>query len=335
MNIVKLNDRMKTLYTVVSLFAGAGGLDMGFERQGFKTIWANDIDKNACKTHEHWSQTKIVCRDITKIDFKEIPCSDVITGGFPCQGFSLAGPRKINDKRNVLYKSFVEIVEEKKPYCFVAENVKGILTLGDGTIIEAIIEDFSDKGYTVFPSLVNAADYGVPQNRWRVILLGFRKDMEINQYTFPEPLVTGVTLREALRDIAEPGVEDICNEPFSPRYMSRNRKRKWNEVSYTIPAMAKQVTLHPSSPDMIKLGDSDWKFGENGTTRRFSWQEAAAIQTFPKDMVFIGNLTDKYKQIGNAVPVKLAEVIAREVHSIITDYKKQKEIEGGFLGNSN
>lgn len=336
MKIVKLNNRRKNTYTVVSLFAGAGGLDMGFERQGFKTIWANDNDKNACKTHELWSKAKVVCGDITKIDFKEIPDSDVITGGFPCQGFSLAGPRKIDDKRNVLYRSFVELVEQKNPYCFVAENVKGILTLGDGAIIEAIIEDFSDKGYTVFPSLVNAADYGVPQARWRVILLGFRKDMGINQYKFPEPSATKVTLREALRDIPEPGVGDICTEAFSPRYMSRNRKRQWEEVSYTIPAMAKQVTLHPSSPDMIKLGDSDWKFGEDGITRRFSWQEAAAVQTFPKDMMFTGNLTSKYKQIGNAVPVKLAEVIARDVHAIVTAYKKQKESgEGVYLGNSN
>jgi len=218
--------------------------------------------------------------------------------------------------------------------CFVAENVKGILTLGDGTIIEAIIEDFSEKGYSVFPNLVNAADYGVPQDRWRVILLGFRKDMEINQYKFPEPFSKKIPLCEVLRDIPTPKSEDICSAPFSSRYMSRNRKRQWNEVSYTIPAMSKQVTLHPSSPDMIKLGDDEWKFGENGNTRRFSWQEAAAIQTFPKNMAFHGNLTSKYKQIGNAVPVNLAEVIAKEVYSILSNYRNQREI-GGYFGNSN
>lgn len=212
--------------------------------------------------------------------------------------------------------------------------MKGILTLGDGAIIEAIIEDFSEKGYNVFPSLVNAADYGVPQDRWRVILLGFRKDMEINRYKFPQSLANRVTLSQALQDISEPSPGDICVAPFSPRYMSRNRKRQWSDVSYTIPAMSKQVTLHPSSPDMIKLGDSDWKFGENAITRRFSWQEAAAIQTFPKDMIFHGNLTSKYKQIGNAVPVKLAEVVAKDVHAILTAYKCQEEIGDNF-GNSN
>lgn len=317
-NIIKMSNLIKNnKFTVVSLFAGAGGLDIGFEKQGFRTIWANDIDKDACETHKLWSKTNVVHGDISKIDFDTIPSSDVITGGFPCQGFSLAGPRKIDDKRNTLYKHFVDLVEKKKPMVFVAENVKGILTLGDGTILEAILEDFSERGYNVFPSLVNAADYNVPQDRWRVIMIGFRKDMGITKYEFPKPLKKRITLAEALKDIPKPKPNDICQSAYSPRYMSRNRKRDWNEVSYTIPAMSKQVTLHPSSPDMYKVGDDEWRFGLKGTTRRFSWQEAAAIQTFPKDMEFKGNLTSRYKQIGNAVPVALAEVIAKEVHAKI------------------
>lgn len=323
MNVVKF--KKKKAFTVVSLFAGAGGLDIGFEKQNFKNIWANDIDKDACKTHQQWSQSEVICGDITKIDFKDIPKSDIITGGFPCQGFSLAGPRKIDDKRNVLYRYFVKLVEEKEPLCFVAENVKGILTLGEGAIIDAIIEDFSEKGYNVFPNLVNAADYGVPQDRWRVILIGFRKDMGITSYSFPKPYKERVTLMTALKGIPEPSSKDICNAAFSSRYMSRNRKRQWNEVSYTIPAMSKQVALHPSSPDMIKLGQDEWQFGESGITRRFSWQEAAAIQTFPKDMIFHGTLVSKYKQIGNAVPVKLAEVVATDISSILTNYLSQKK----------
>lgn len=300
-------------YSMVSLFSGAGGLDIGFERQGFETLWANDIDNDACKTHRGWSNTDVVCGDITAIDFNSIPDAEIITGGFPCQGFSLAGPRKIDDKRNILYRYFVKLVEDKKPLAFIAENVKGILTLGDGAIIEAIIEDFSDKGYSVFPNLVNAADYGVPQDRWRVILVGFNKELGINEYTFPNKFDNRLSLKEALKDIPEPNKDDICNASFSSRYMSRNRKRNWDDVAYTVPAMAKQVTLHPSSPDMIKINEDNWIFG-NGITRRFSWQEAAAIQTFPKDMKFHGDLTSKYKQIGNAVPVKLAEVIAKDLY---------------------
>ena len=196
---------------------------------------------------------------------------------------------------------------------FIAENVKGILTLGDGAIIEAIIEDFSDKGYNVFPQLVNAADYGVPQDRWRVILLGFSKEICITEYVFPKKTLLRSSLADALKNLEAPRKEDVCRDSFSSRYMSRNRKRQWNEVAYTGPAMAKQVTLHPSSPDMIKVNEDKWVFGE-GETRRFSWQEAAAIQTFPKDLDFTGSLVSKYKQIGNAVPVKLAEVIAKDVY---------------------
>lgn len=307
----------KKTYSLVSLFAGAGGLDIGFERSGFKTIWANDIDKDACETHRLWSNAEVVCGDISKINLNNIPDSEIITGGFPCQGFSLAGPRKIDDKRNILYRYFVNLVESKKPLCFVAENVKGILTLGDGAILEAIIEDFSTKGYNVFPNLINAADYGVPQDRWRVILVGFRKDLIINEYKFPEPVDSKVSIKMALKNLTVPDINDICSAPFSPRFMSRNRKRKWDDVSYTIPAMSKQVPLHPSSPDMIKKGEDEWCFG-SGTTRRLSWQEAAAIQTFPKNMVFAGNLTSKYKQIGNAVPVKLAEVIANNIYTLLS-----------------
>ena len=317
MNIINLQDKIKNTYTVVSLFAGAGGLDIGLENQGFRTVWANDIDKDACSTHRLWSNAEVVQGDISKIDFTQIPKSDVITGGFPCQGFSLAGPRKIDDKRNILYRYFVKLVEEKQPYAFVAENVKGILTLGEGAIIEAIIEDFSEKQYNVFPTLVNAADYGVPQDRWRVIMVGFRKDLGVTEFRFPAPFTNRVTLREALRDMPEPNLKDVCNAAFSPRYMSRNRKRGWQDVSYTIPAMSKQVALHPSSPDMIKMGTDEWRFGDGGITRRFSWQEAAAIQTFPRDMQFVGNVTSKYKQIGNAVPVKLAEVVGRELKTLL------------------
>lgn len=320
MKVIGIGKKTKEKYTAVSLFSGAGGLDMGFENKGFKTVWANDFDKDACETHRSWSGSEVVCGDITKINLSEIPSSDVILGGFPCQGFSLAGPRKIDDKRNILYRYFVKLVENKQPYVFVAENVKGILTLGDGAIIEAIIEDFSSKGYNVFPNLVNAADYSVPQDRWRVILIGIRKDLGVTSYEFPNPCGNRITLFDALKDLPEPKPSDVCHASFSSRYMSRNRKRGWGEVSYTIPAMAKQVTIHPSSPDMIKLGEDSWAFGDSGVTRRFSWQEAATIQTFPAGMEFYGNLTSKYKQIGNAVPVKLAETVATSVRTVLDSY---------------
>lgn len=295
---------------LVSLFCGAGGLDMGFENAGFKTIWANDILPEACETHRNWSDSEVICEDIRNIDVSTIPQAKVVVGGFPCQGFSLAGPRKVDDSRNVLYKFFVEVVDRLKPDVFVAENVKGILTLGDGSIIKAIIAEFADKGYTVTYKLLNAADYGVPQDRMRVIIVGVKEGL--GEFEFPRPVEKKVTLWDALSDFSDPDADEVCNAPYSSRYMSRNRKRGWSESSYTIPAMAKQVPLHPSSPDMIRIGKDEWTFGD-GETRRFSWKEAAAVQTFPRNLEFSGDLTKKYLQIGNAVPVKLAEAIGRAV----------------------
>lgn len=292
---------------------------MGFERAGFRTIWANDFEPDACKTHENWSTAKVVCSDVAKVDAADIPDADIMLGGFPCQGFSLSGPRKIDDSRNVLYKHYVRIVKAKKPKMFVGENVKGLLTMGGGSIIEAIIEDFSDCGYNVFYELLNAKDYGVPEDRERVIIVGFRKDLGIQNFDFPVPRNYRVTMREALKNIPEPTPDEVCDAPYSSRYMSRNRKRDWDDVSYTIPAMAKQVTLWPGSPDMVKIDKNHWEFGENGVTRRFSWREAAAIQTFPADLEFHGDLTSKYKQIGNAVPVKLAEIIATHLYGVLSN----------------
>lgn len=305
-------------FTAASLFCGAGGLDIGFERAGFKTVWANDFDKDACKTYEMWSGATVVCGDITKIDAKSIPDVDVCLGGFPCQGFSLSGPRKLDDSRNKLYHHYVRIVKAKQPLMFVGENVKGLLTMGGGQIMEAIIQDFSDCGYDVYYKLLNAMDYEVPEDRARVIIVGFRKDLGVKQFDFPVPRGFRVTMREALANIPTPPVDEICMAPYSSRYMSRNRKRGWDDVSYTIPAMAKQVTLWPGSPDMVKLDKDLWRFGEGGETRRFSWREAAAIQTFPADMEFAGDLTSIYKQIGNAVPCRLAEIIATHLYGVLT-----------------
>lgn len=176
---------MQKKYTVVSLFCGAGGLDMGFKNVGFDTLWSNDFNKDACKTHSLWCNGEVVCGDIGKVDFNTIPCSDVILGGFPCQGFSLAGPRKIDDERNILYKHFVKLVSNKSPKIFVAENVKGLLSMGNGQVIDAIVNDFSEAGYNVYTTLLNAKDYGVPQDRKRVIIIGVRKDIDV-KFSFPK-----------------------------------------------------------------------------------------------------------------------------------------------------
>ncbi len=139
----------------------------------------------------------------------------------------------------------------------------------------------------------------------------------------PSPFKDRITLREALKDIDPPTPDEICDAPYSSRYMSRNRKRGWDDVAFTVPAMAKQVTLWPGSPDMIKIDADHWEFGTNGITRRLSYKEAAAIQTFPKNMVFCGDLISKYKQIGNAVPCELARIVGIELFAILQKCKEK------------
>lgn len=270
-------------------------------------IWYN------CKGGDFTGDSETVY-DITVEDSHSFVVNNVVAHN--CQGFSLSGPRKLDDSRNKLYHECVRIVTAKHPLFFVAENVKGLLSMGGGSIFEAIIADFGNCGYDVFHKLLNARDYGVPQDRQRVIIIGFRKDLCIteNDFRFPEPSVQQVLLKDVLWNLPlQPSPGDICQAPYSSRYMSRNRRRGWDEVSFTIPAMAKQVPLHPSSPFMHKLGTDSWEFGLIGVTCRFSWQEAAAIQTFPTGMQFCGDLTSKYKQIGNAVPVNLAYEVAKAI----------------------
>ena len=166
---------------VISLFAGAGGMDLGFKKAGFNIIWANDFEKDAVTTYKNNIGDHIVYGDITKIDIKnELPNEeeiDLVIGGFPCQGFSVNNiKRNMKDKRNFLYLELLKVIELKKPKFFVAENVKGLLSMEKGKVIDMIVKDFENLGYEVDYQLLNAADYGVPQARERVIIIGNRSN---------------------------------------------------------------------------------------------------------------------------------------------------------------
>jgi len=317
---------MKKILRTISLFSGCGGLDLGFEKAGFKIIFANDIDEDSCISYMlNFKDTFILKGNIRNVNSDDIPDGDIIIGGFPCQGFSLAGPRLVTDDRNSLYKEFVRVLQDKKPLAFVAENVKGILTLDKGKVVNAIIRDFRQRGYIVSYKLINSKECGVAQDRQRVFFVGIRKDLKL-KYSFPQPSGKQITLKVVLKSLNKPEEKDICRQPYSSRYMSRNRKKGQNDISFTIPAMAKQVPLHPSSPNMIKNGKDNWKFGK-GTTRRFSYKEALVIQGFPKNFKVYGNLISKYSQVGNAVPPPMAEVIARELNKTLSEVRKMCDDE--------
>src|SRR3989344_2108140 len=166
---------------IVSLFSGAGGLDLGLTKAGHEIVWANDFDHDSCETYRKNISTDIVEEDIYKIKVDIIPDADVIVGGFPCQGFSLANlNRSMDDDRNTLYKQFVKVVKKKQPAYFLAENVKGLLSMDGGNVIKCIVKDFEHAGYRVKYKLFNAADYGVPEIRQRVIIAGTRKDLPMD-----------------------------------------------------------------------------------------------------------------------------------------------------------
>ena len=207
----------KTKLKVLSLFAGAGGMDLGFKNAGYDIVWANDIDADSVKTYQRNIGDHIYHGDIEKIRNNKIPSDiDIVIGGFPCQGFSIANKsRHIDDSRNKLYKQMLRIIKDKKPKYFVAENVGGILNLGKGAVIQKIIKDFKSIGYKVDYKLLNAADYGVPQSRKRVFIIGNRLGLE-NPYPkqthqipstkktlFDDMLEKQITAKEAIGFLAK------------------------------------------------------------------------------------------------------------------------------------
>ena len=310
---------------VVSLFSGAGGLDLGFVMAGHEIIWANDLYEDAVETYRHNIGDHIVCEDISKIDENDIPDCDIVIGGFPCQGFSVANTKRHeDDERNELYKQLIRVIKAKKPKFFLAENVKGLTNLAKGKVFEMILEDFESMGYVVKHRILNAADYGVPQTRQRVIIIGVRNDIDF-EYEYPEPthdkdgkggLPKWVSVGEAMSVIADPDQpNNLPNHEYS--------KYKLNFNGYL-----GHRQLDPDKPAPTVTARGDNKGGvvilphPNGT-RRMSCRELAAVQSFPLDYEFSGNRSSVYRQIGNAVPPLLGFAVANAFNR----YKGQEDDE--------
>jgi DNA (cytosine-5)-methyltransferase 1 len=393
-------------YSVVGLFSGCGGLDLGFINSGFEIIWANDFFKDAVETYKKNIGEHIVLGDITKIPSIEIPNDfDILLGGFPCQGFSIANiKRSMKDERNFLYKEMLRVIKDKRPKYFVAENVKGLLSMQKGKVIEMIVNDFKKLGYCVDYKVLKASEYGVPQNRERVFIIGNRLGLKNN---FPQkthgieknlkPLVStkstvGFLANKRIRDTgfklngqkitnhkARTNVHDefwgrkhkvnqheICDylkhwrkisgwttkkvdKHFGYAHTAGHWFRKDNN-SGSIPNPSdwwelkkimnfddkydKQVTeliLKPITYEQ-SLRINNWNEPSDTITatgpeihpnkkRRMSVRECALIQSFPIDFEFVGSLGSMYKQIGNAVPVLLAEKVAGEIKKELDQYE--------------
>ena len=316
---------------VVSFFAGCGGLDLGFEQAGFDVVWANEFEPHCRATYlRNHPDTEFVMGDICKIDPRAIPDCDGFIGGPPCQSWSVAGKQKgLEDERGQLFLKYIDMIEAKQPKFFVIENVKGLLDSVFKYVFIMFLDRLDKAGYDVKWELLDAANYRIPQNRERVFIVGFRKDLHID-YTFPAPTCTEpITLERAIGDIKEQpnfykgGDEvnpndsrpnhDVLASGFSAYYYRGNRRRGWNQPAFTIHATADNAPLHPSSPKMLYFGHEKWEFQANKKNqyRRLSVRECARIQTFPDNFIFEGtDIKAQYKMIGNAVPPRLGNVLA-------------------------
>ncbi len=326
---------------IASFFSGAGGLDLGFSNAGFKIVFANDNWEGCWETFEKNHNLAINKKSIVDLSPDEIPEVIGFIGGPPCQSWSLAGAmRGINDSRGRLFYNYVNLIKEKKPLFFLAENVAGILSPTHYKEFMKIVEAFKQIGYSVTYKLLDAKDYGVPQERKRVIIVGYHEKLG-KTFEFPEPNTDSLTLRDAISDLPIPisakeknktnqnlavPNHEYMNGGFSTIYMSRNRVRSWNEQSFTIQAGGRHAPIHPQAPKMkfIEQNKREFVKGKEHLYRRLSVRECARIQTFPDDFIFYYNdVADGYKMVGNAVPIKLAEALAKK----ITHDLKNVEVE--------
>ena len=301
---------------VVSLFSGAGGMDLGLMLAGHRIVWANDIFEDAVRTYENNIGRHITRTDICQVGSEEIPECDVVVGGFPCQGFSVANSgRTVTDPRNQLYRELVRVVRDKQPRFFVCENVKGLASLGKGEVLRNVLRDFEGLEYNVRAKIVNAADYGVPQRRMRLLIFGVRQDLDASLAEFPPPsthadpacadilgLNPWLPVGRALAHFPEPSADCMVPNHECSKYKLRFNGHLGHRF------------IDPAKPAPTVTARGDDKGGvvvlhHPSNERRMTAREMAAVQSFPDDFVFHGTKTSAYRQIANAVPVLLGKAI--------------------------
>ena len=335
----------------VSLFSGCGGSDLGAKEAGADVILAMDISPNAVKTYENHRgllaspEAQVKLGDVGKLD--SLPSCDLLLGCYPCQGFSMGGARSpIADKKTSLYLAFARCLEMADAKFAVVENVAGLAWLDGGQHLQQHLKAIGNagRGYVITHGILDAQDYGVPAKRKRLFLVAVRADLGVS-YQFPSPTHgpkspcgrQWLSHGDAISQLPQDPVGEYYSrkdEPFSWWYMSRNRKRHWQEPSYTILGNWRHIPLHPASPKM-KLVSSNlsdgwrqtWEFSNEHdhldvpgraafeAARRLSWREAAVLQTFPTNFEPAGSVQSKFVQIGNAVPPRLMKAVVAGIVS--------------------
>ena len=324
----------------IELFAGAGGLALGLEKAGIDTKAFIEIDQYCCETlkrnRPNWN---VINEDVSKIDFKKYRGKiDLVTGGFPCQAFSYAGKKLgFNDIRGTLFYEFARCIKEVQPLMFMGENVRGLKSHDKGKTLKTILDVLDSLGYDVQYKILNASEYGVAQKRERIVIIGTKKGLKI-EFEYPKPYKKITVLRDALKDcpksegqeysekkkkildLVPPGgcwidlPESLQKEYMGKSYYSGGGKRgmarriSWDEPCLTLTCSPSQKQTERCHPD---------------ETRPFTVREYARIQSFPDDWEFSGGIGEKYKQIGNAVPVELARNVGIKIVEAINEYKER------------
>lgn len=313
--------------TAVSIFSGCGGFDWGAAQAGVKIIWANDHDPYASAAYRNlFPDVEFHEGDIREIG--DFPKADILIGCYPCTGFSEAAKRRAADMKNrrdlkendgnYLYREFLRALRQVQPRFLFVENVRGMLTASEGWFLKRQLDNYRRQGYRMKKELLTANDFGVAQERRRVFLVGVHNSVKDFDYEFPRPTHgpgrehPWRKLRDVLGQLAAKPDDDYCRKEFHGHYLTRNRKRGWDEISYTIVAHASHVPLHPDGERMVRVGKDDYEL-RGALNRRLSWRECAAIQDLPPHIQVPGGLMAKYRVVGNAVPPPLAKALLSPV----------------------
>lgn len=315
---------------VASLFCGCGGTDVGllggfdflgetYERNPMEIVYANDIEESACRIFEENFGVVPDRRDIRTVPASEIPEIDVLTGGFPCQSFSIVAqnPKRLGykDERGMLFFEMCRILREKQPKCFIAENVKGLLSANKGEAFPLIISEFEKSGYQVTHKLINAAAFGVPQKRERVIIVGIRNDLGF-KYEFPEDVLMEDDYA-VLGDVVENQVDEkyffsekaVQGMRAAKRDMNKGRAQDLNKPCNTVGSHLAKVSLNSTDPVLL----------DGGRYRRFTPREVARIQSFPETFKLVGVEGAQYRALGNAIPPVMFWYVAHQLCELLRE----------------
>jgi len=337
---------MKDKIKVASFFCGCGGSDLGiignfnFLNQNYPALpfdinYALDFDKYAVETYNSNFEHPAICDDIKNVDINQLEDFDLLVGGFPCQSFSTVNPNKdTNDDRANLYKELVKILKTKQPKYFIAENVKGLMTLQKGEILKKVVDEFKAVGYEVKYKLLLASNFGIPQRRERLFIVGVRNDIKLN-FQFPEdthsdnslfnkkswvPLssvIDNLEIDDQKYYFSKRAVEGMKNAKTN---MKRGLYQDLNKQCLTITSHLAKTSLNSRDPVLLVNPDKE-------IYRRFTPREAASIQSFPENFNFPVSETQAYKQIGNAIPPVLMWHVANALNKSINLTKTKESIE--------